>query len=51
VLYAGAQGSFSGLDQINVEMPASLADGGLRRVEVVVVVNNVTANRTTIQVR
>ncbi len=51
VLYAGAQGSFSGLDQINVEMPASLAGGGLRRVEVVVTVNNVAANRTTIQVR
>ncbi|MGH9939807.1 MAG: putative Ig domain-containing protein, partial [Blastocatellia bacterium] len=51
VLYAGAQGSFSGLDQINVEMPASLAGGGQRRVEVVVTVNNVIANRVTIQVR
>jgi uncharacterized protein (TIGR03437 family) len=51
VLYAGAQGSFSGLDQINVEMPASLAGGGQRRVEVVVTVNNVAVNRVTIQIR
>jgi len=51
VLYAGAQGSFSGLDQINVEMPASLAGGGQRRVEVVVIVNNVIANRVTIEVK
>ncbi len=51
VLYAGAQGTFTGLDQLNVEMPASLAGGGLRRVEVVVMVNNVAANRVTIQIR
>ena len=50
-LYAGAQGSFNGLDQINAEMPASLAGGGLRRVEVVVTVNGVAANRVTIQIR
>ena len=50
-LYAGAQGSFNGLDQINVEMPASLAGGGLRRVDVVVTVNGVAANRVTIQIR
>ncbi|MGH9850401.1 MAG: M36 family metallopeptidase [Blastocatellia bacterium] len=50
-LYAGAQGTFNGLDQINVEMPASLAGGGLRRVEVVVTVNGVAANRVTIQIR
>ncbi|MGH9845233.1 MAG: IPT/TIG domain-containing protein, partial [Blastocatellia bacterium] len=34
VLYAGAQGSFAGLDQINVEIPQSLAGQGQRRVEV-----------------
>jgi uncharacterized protein (TIGR03437 family) len=51
VLYAGAQGDFAGLDQLNVEMPAALAGGGLRRVEVVVTVNGVAANRVTIQVR
>ncbi|MGE0126762.1 MAG: M36 family metallopeptidase [Blastocatellales bacterium] len=50
-LYAGAQGSFSGLDQINVEMPPALANTGPRRVEVVVTVNNVAANRVTIQIK
>ncbi len=50
-LYAAAQGSFFGLDQLNVEMPASLAGGGPRRVEVLVTVNGVTANRVTIQIR
>ncbi len=51
VLYAGAQGSFSGLDQINVEMPASLAGAGQRRVEVVVTVNGVAANLVTIRIK
>ncbi len=51
VLYAGAQGDFAGLDQLNVEMPAALAGGGLRRVDVVVTVNGVAANRVTIQIR
>jgi uncharacterized protein (TIGR03437 family) len=51
VLYAGAQGSFSGLDQINVELPASLAGTGPRRVEVVVTVNNIPANHVTIQIK
>jgi uncharacterized protein (TIGR03437 family) len=51
VLYAGAQGSFGGLDQINVEIPQGLANSGLRRVEVVVTVNNATANRVTIQIK
>jgi len=51
VLYAGAQGDFTGLDQLNVEMPTALAGGGLRRVDVVVTVNGVAANRVTIQIR
>jgi uncharacterized protein (TIGR03437 family) len=51
VLYAGAQGSFSGLDQINVEMPSALAGTGPRRVEVVITVNNIAANRVTIQIK
>ncbi len=51
VLYAGAQGSFAGLDQINVELPAALAGQGARRVEVVVTVGGVTANRVTIQLK
>jgi uncharacterized protein (TIGR03437 family) len=51
VLYAGAQGGFAGLDQINAEMPAALAGGGQRRVEVAVTVNGVAANRVTIQLK
>ena len=51
VLYAGAQGSFAGLDQINVEFPTALAGQGARRVEVVVTVGGVTANRVTIQLK
>ncbi|MEP7341798.1 MAG: M36 family metallopeptidase, partial [Acidobacteriota bacterium] len=51
VLYAGAQGSFAGLDQINVEFPASLAGQGQRRVEVVVTAGGVVANRVTIQIK
>jgi uncharacterized protein (TIGR03437 family) len=51
VYYAGAQGGFSGLDQINVELPSNLAGQGLRRVEVVATVNGVTANRVTIQIK
>ncbi len=51
VLYAGAQGDFAGLDQLNVEMPAALAGGGPRRVDVVVTVNGVPTNHVTIQVR
>jgi uncharacterized protein (TIGR03437 family) len=47
VLYAGAQGQYVGLDQINVEFPASLTGGG-RRVEVVVTLNGSPANRVTI---
>ena len=50
-LYAGAQGALNGLDQINVEMPASLAGGGARRVDVAVTVNSTAANRVTIQIK
>jgi uncharacterized protein (TIGR03437 family) len=50
-LYAGAQGQFINVDQLNIEMPASLAGGAERRVEVVVSVNGVTANLTTIRIR
>ncbi len=51
VLYAGAQGSLVGLDQLNVEFPASLAGRGARDVEVVVSVNGVEANRVTVRVK
>jgi uncharacterized protein (TIGR03437 family) len=43
VLYAGAHGRSSGLDQITVEIPAEAA--GIGRVEVVVSVNGVILNR------
>jgi uncharacterized protein (TIGR03437 family) len=51
VLYAGAQGDLTGFDQLNVELPASLAGGGQQRVEVVVTVAGVAANRVTIRIR
>ncbi len=51
VLYAGSQGGFSGLDQLNIELPASLAGTGPRRVEVAITVNGVAANRVTIQIK
>ena len=47
VLYAGAQGQYVGLDQINLELPAALQGGG-RRVEVAITLNGVEANRITI---
>ncbi|HKQ77634.1 MAG TPA: M36 family metallopeptidase [Blastocatellia bacterium] len=51
VLYAGSQGSLTGLDQVNVEMPAALAGSGPRRIEVVVTVNGVAANRVSIRIK
>lgn len=51
VLYAGAQGTYSGLDQINVELPPGLAGKGERRVSVVLSVNGVAANQVTVLVR
>lgn len=50
VLYAGAQPQFIGLDQLNVELPASL-ETGARRAEVVVYVNGVEANRVTVPLK
>lgn len=51
VLYAGAQGVFFGLDQMNVILPEGLAGSGPRRVEIVVSVNGVEANRVTIALK
>lgn len=51
VLYAGAQGVFFGLDQMNVILPQGLAGSGPRRVEIVVSVNGVEANRVTIAIK
>ncbi|HKQ74263.1 MAG TPA: kelch repeat-containing protein, partial [Blastocatellia bacterium] len=50
-LFAGAQGFLNSLDQMNVELPASLAGGGERSVEVRVSVNGLPANPVTIRIR
>jgi len=46
VLYSGPQSQFAGEDQINVELPASLAGAG--QVTVTVTVDGVTANAVTV---
>jgi len=48
VLYAGPQGSFSGLDQVNIRVPRSLAGRG--DVDVVLTVDGKTANTVTVRV-
>jgi uncharacterized protein (TIGR03437 family) len=50
VLYCGAQGFYVGLDQLNVEIPATI-QAGTSRVEVVVTVNGIEANRVTVSLR
>lgn len=49
VLYAGNQGGFSGLDQVNVTLPASLAGAG--SVAIRVQANGVAANPVNITVK
>jgi uncharacterized protein (TIGR03437 family) len=49
VLYAGAQGTFAGLDQANVRVPSTLAGSG--GVNVVLTVDGKTANTVTINVK
>jgi uncharacterized protein (TIGR03437 family) len=49
VSFAGAQGSFTGLDQLNVAIPRSLAGRG--NVDVAVRVDGKTANTVTINVK
>lgn len=49
VLFAGAQGGFVGLDQINVQLPAALRGKG--EVQVVFTVDGQTTNATTINIR
>jgi uncharacterized protein (TIGR03437 family) len=48
-MYAGAQGTFPGLDQVNVNLPASLAGAG--EVSVRVLIGGVSSNSVTIRVR
>ncbi|MGE0127155.1 MAG: FG-GAP-like repeat-containing protein [Blastocatellales bacterium] len=49
VAYAGAQGGFVGLDQLNIEIPRDLAGRG--EVEVEVIVDGQTTNIVTINIR
>lgn len=49
VLYAGTQGEFLGLDQINVLLPRSLIGRGL--VDVVVTADGVVANRVQVSIQ
>jgi uncharacterized protein (TIGR03437 family) len=51
VLYAGAQGGFVGLDQLNVEIPQSLTGGAPRRVEITVTFNGSEASRMYVTIR
>ncbi len=48
VLYAGEQGGFAGLDQINLEIPRSLAGSGV--VDVVLIVDGAIANVVQISI-
>jgi uncharacterized protein (TIGR03437 family) len=49
-LFAGKQGSFDGLDQINVEIPKTLA-GAARDLNVLVTVDGKTANPVTLKIK
>ena len=49
VLFAGAQGEFAGLDQVNLQVPASLRGRG--DVPVVLTVDGQTTNTVTINIR
>ena len=49
LLYAGAQGQYQGLDQINISLPASLAGTG--EASVYVVADGQTSNMTTIHIQ
>ena len=49
VQYAGAQGQYQGLDQVNVALPRSLA--GMGEVSVYVVADGTTSNMTTVNIQ
>jgi uncharacterized protein (TIGR03437 family) len=49
VLFAGAQGQYEGLDQINISLPASLAGTGEARVYVVA--DGTASNAVTIKIQ
>ena len=53
VLYAGAQGFFVGVDQINLELPQALSNRinpGVNQFEVVISVNGIEANRVVVSI-
>jgi uncharacterized protein (TIGR03437 family) len=47
--YAGAQGGYAGLDQVNVQLPASLAGSGV--VNVNLTVDGQTSNTLQVQIQ
>jgi uncharacterized protein (TIGR03437 family) len=49
VVYAGPQGNFVGLDQVNVKLPRSLA--GRKEVNVLLSVTGRTANPVTVSIK
>jgi uncharacterized protein (TIGR03437 family) len=49
VLYAGAQGQYEGFDQMDVQLPHSLAGAGV--VNVVATVDGATSNVVQIQIQ
>ena len=49
VLFAGAQGSFAGLDQINIKLPRSLAGGG--EMDLVMIVDNQPSNVVRVSIK
>ncbi len=50
VLYCGTQGFYVGLDQLNIEIPATV-NAGARQVEVVVTLNGTEANRVLVRLK
>lgn len=49
VLYAGAQGQYAGLNQINISLPSSLV--GTREASAYVVADGKASNMTTINIQ
>jgi uncharacterized protein (TIGR03437 family) len=49
VLYIGAQGTFDGLDQVNVRLPRTLVGAG--KVAIEISLDGGVANRVTVDIR
>jgi uncharacterized protein (TIGR03437 family) len=50
-LYVGPQGQYAGLDQVNVQLPASLAGSGTVNVVVKTQDTGVTSNVVTVDIQ